>query len=71
VANKFENTFVYSQYKSADRALSLCYYEMIGNIELVNTEPDHYREVTPVNLQRVANRLTQERSSSLTIKRIE
>ena len=71
VANKFENTFVYSQYKSADRALSLCYYEMIGNIELVNTEPDHYREVTPADLQRVANRLTQERSSSLTIKRIE
>ncbi len=69
VANKFENTFVYSQYKSADRALSLCYYEMIGNTALVNSEPDHYRKITPADLQRVARRLTQERSNTLIIRK--
>ena len=69
VANKFENTFVYSQYKSADRALSLCFYEMIGDTDLVNTEPDFYRQVTPADLQRVARRLTQERSCTLYIKK--
>lgn len=69
VANKYENTFVYSQYKAADRALSLCYYEMIGRLELVNTEPINYRSVTPAMLQEVAKRLTQERSSTLIIRK--
>lgn len=67
VANKFENTFVYSQYKAADRALSLCYYEMIGQPELVNNEPQRYRTVSSDDIRRVARRLTQEHSSTLRI----
>ena len=69
VANKFENTFVYSQYKTADRAHNLCYFEMIGAPELVNNEPECYRRVTAADLQRVANRLTPERSSTLIIRK--
>ena len=69
VVNKFENTFVYSQYKCADRALSLCYYEQLGMPDLVNTEPDHYRQVTPDDLQRVAQKLTTSRCSTLIIKK--
>ena len=71
VANKFENTFVYSQYKIADRALSLCYFEMIDNLELVNSEPECYRRVTADDIQRVARRLTPERCSTLIINKIE
>lgn len=71
VANKFENTFVYSQYKAADRALSLCYYEMIGRIDQVNHEPDNYRHITPQQLQQVACQLTEERSSTLLIHKEE
>ncbi len=54
VVNKYESTFVFSQYKNADRALSLCYYEMIGHIDWVNGEPENYRTVTPADIQRVA-----------------
>jgi predicted Zn-dependent peptidase len=71
VANKFENTFVYSQYKAADRALSLCYYEMIGHVELVDSEPECYRRVSADDIQRVAQRLTPERCSTLEIKKCE
>ena len=71
VANKFENTFVYSQYRIADRALSLCYFEMIDNLELVNSEPECYRRVTDDDIQRVARRLTPERCSTLIINKIE
>ena len=67
VANKFENNFVYSQYKTADRALSLCYYEMIGNPELTNNEPECYRRVTPDDIRRVAARLTPQRCSTLVV----
>lgn len=67
VANKFENTFVYSQYKSADRALNLCYFEMMGQLNLVNDEPQRYREVTALQLQRIAKTLSRERCSTLII----
>lgn len=69
VANKFENTFVYSQYKTTDRALSLCYYEMINQLDLINDEPLCYRRVTPTDLQRVAKGLTPQHCSTLRIKR--
>ncbi len=71
VANKFENTFVYSHYKPADRALSLCYYEMIGNIGLVNSEPELYRQIAPADILRVAGNLTQERSCTLIVNKQE
>ena len=71
VANKFENTFVYSQYKTTDRALSLCYYEMINQLDLINDEPLCYRRVTPTDLQRVAKGLTPQHCSTLRIKRSE
>jgi len=68
VANRYENTFVYSQYKASDRAYSLCYYEMVGDIGLVNSEPEHYRALRPEDLQRVAARLTPEKCSTLRIR---
>lgn len=56
VVNKFESTFLFSQYKAADRAQNLCYYEWLGDINLVNHEPDHYRELTTSQVRSVAGR---------------
>lgn len=67
VKNKFENTFVYSQYKNADRAQSLCYFEMIGHPEWVNEEPEHYRAVSAEALQEAAQRLTEGNCSTLRV----
>ena len=69
VANKYENTFLFSQYKANDRALSLCYYEMLGNTDLVNEEPARYRRTTAEDVMRVARTLTAERCSTLCIQR--
>lgn len=54
VVNRYENTFVYSQYKPADRALGLCYYTWLGDTDLVNREPEEYRKVTTEVLQTAA-----------------
>ena len=57
VQNKYENTFVYSQYRAADRAQALCYYSWLGNTELVNREPEEYRRITADDIQRTAQEL--------------
>ena len=54
VKNKYENTFVFSQYKASDRALALCHYTWLGDTELVNSDPDEYQRITPAGLQEVA-----------------
>ena len=66
VASKFESTFVYSQYKASDRALALCCYEWLKHIDWVNNEPELYRQVTPADIRRVAERcFAKERSNTL------
>lgn len=57
VVNKFESTFVFSQYKAADRAASLCYYDMLGHLEWVNDEPNNYKSITTADVRRIASRL--------------
>ena len=54
VQNKYENTFVFSQYKASDRALALCHYTWLGDTELVNREPEEYRRLTPTLLLEAA-----------------
>lgn len=54
VINRYENTFVFGQYKAADRAYGLAYYTWLGDTDLVNREPDLYRRVDTATLQQAA-----------------
>ena len=54
VKNKLEITFVYSQYKVLDRAMDLGYFDHLGNIDLINSEPQCYAAVSPDNIKRLA-----------------
>ncbi len=65
VINKFENTFVYSQYKVMDRAMSLCHYTWLGNTDWVNEEPLAYKNITAHDLQRVAQHCFREENSCI------
>lgn len=55
VKNKFEITFLYSQYKVLDRAMNLAYFDWLGNVDLINNEPQCYAAVTTHDIKRVAN----------------
>lgn len=65
VVNKAEATFVMSQYKAQECALSLCYYDKLGHIEWINQEPSFYRAVTAEEVQRVAADLFQPQRQSV------
>lgn len=54
VQNKYESTFVYSQYKASDRAMALCHYTWLGDTGMVNSEPKAYRHVTAEEVQGAA-----------------
>ena len=65
VINRFESTFLYSQYKALDCAMSFCYYERLGHVEWINEEPQLYRKVTPDDIQRVAKSLFRHEHQSV------
>lgn len=54
VQNRYENTYVYSQYRAADRAMALCHYTWLGDTDLINREPDEYRRVSADDLLEAA-----------------
>ena len=46
VMNKFESSTVFSNTSILNKAVSLAYYELLGNPDLINQEVDTYRSVT-------------------------
>ena len=65
VINKYENTFVFSQYKASDRALALCYYTWLGDTELINTEPLAYRHITQGDIKEAAREVFRNNHENL------
>ena len=59
VQNKYENTYLYSQYRAVDRAMGLCHYTWLGDTDLINREPEEYRRVTPDDLLEAAQQVFQ------------
>ena len=59
VQNKYENTYLYSQYRAVDRAMGLCHYTWLGDTDLINREPDEYRRVTADDLLLAAQQVFQ------------
>ena len=64
VINKYENTFVFSQYKASDRALELCHYTWLGDTDLINREPEEYRRITPSMVQEAATEVFNPRKEN-------
>lgn len=67
VVNRYESTFVFSQYKASDRAMGLCYYTWLGDTSLINREPDEYRKVTVEGVRSAAARLFRPENENLLI----
>lgn len=70
VKNRYESTFVYSQYKAADRALALCQYTWLGDTERANRDAEDYRRVTAEQMQQAARHLfCPERENVLIVRK--
>lgn len=66
VKNKFESTMTFSQIKVLERAMNLCYFEFLGDIEQVNKEVDSYQALRVDYIQKLAREmLIEEKSNTL------
>lgn len=55
--NKNESRERFENISYAEKASKLCYYELLGAAEGINSETDKYRDVTPADITRVAGQM--------------
>ncbi|MDR2066083.1 MAG: insulinase family protein [Prevotellaceae bacterium] len=69
VKNKAEASQIYSETNILNKAMMLAYYEMLGNIDLINSELKYYKAITAEDIMRVSkNVFADERCSTLYYK---
>lgn len=69
VKNKFESNFTFGETSPLDKAMNLCFFELVSQAEDINQEVVKYRSVSAQRVMEVANELFRpENSSTLLIK---
>lgn len=64
--NKVETNLLLSEATALNKAINLAFFEILGNVELINQEPRLYRQVRPEDVQRLAiSTFTEENCSAL------
>lgn len=64
VKNKVENSIVFSEMSIVNKGINLCFFESIGDIELINSESQLYQQITSEEIQENAMRMFQEAKCS-------
>ncbi|PZP49709.1 MAG: peptidase M16 [Pseudopedobacter saltans] len=64
VKNKTESMMAFEDLGLMSRASNLAFYELLGNVNLINTELDLYQNVTTDDILRVASTLFRESNSN-------
>jgi len=66
VKNKFEANTLFGELNVMNKAMNLGFYEMLGDLSLINREVDRYRAVTDEDIRSFSRRtLRPENSSTL------
>jgi len=64
VKNKLESTKLFSEMSALNKAMHLCFFELLGDAGLVNKEMEKYRNVNPEQIRRVASELLRKDNCS-------
>lgn len=64
VKNKIESALVFGEMNIANKALNLCYFEMLGNAEMINLQQAQYEKITPGDVQQIANEVFRNENCS-------
>lgn len=69
VKNKFEANTLFGELNVMNKAMNLCYYDFLGDLELVNREIDEYRAIDGERIFEFAERIFRPENSSTLIYR--
>ena len=58
--NKIESSLEYSEVNILHKSMSLAYFELLGDADLINKEAEAYQKVTSADIQRVAKKIFQK-----------
>jgi predicted Zn-dependent peptidase len=64
VKNKLESTKLFNEMSALNKAMNLCFFELLGDANMVNEEMEKYRSVDPDQIHRVANELLRKDNCS-------
>ncbi len=67
VVNKFESTFTFGLTSPLEKAFNLCYYEALGDANMLNSVVDQYRTISPDDIMRVAKKIFNPNNCSTLI----
>jgi zinc protease len=65
VKNKIESSLAFGDMSIENRALNLCYYEMLGDANLINKQMEKYAPVTAGDIQTTAQSIFKKSNSSV------
>jgi predicted Zn-dependent peptidase len=65
VKNKFESTFTFGLTNATEKAINLCYNELLGDADLINQTIDSYNKVAADDIMRVASKIFVKENSSI------
>ena len=69
IVNKVKTTKVFSEQGALQKSMSLCFHELLGDANGINTETEAYERITPDEIQEQAKIiLSKENCTRLTIK---
>ncbi len=69
VKNKFEVNTIFGEINVMNKAMNLCFYEMLGDVDLINRETALFRSITAEEISDTAKELfTKDNSSVLVYK---
>jgi predicted Zn-dependent peptidase len=67
IKNKAESTLIFSELNILTKAMNLAYFELLGNVDLINDEAAIYQTITAEAIREQANKIFTEKNCSLLI----
>jgi predicted Zn-dependent peptidase len=64
VKNRFESNFTFGLTSSLEKAINLCFYELLGDANMLNHVVSQYRSVTVDDIKRVSSNLFKPENST-------
>jgi zinc protease len=64
VKNKIESTQTFGEMSVLNKAMSLCFFELLGDANFINQEVENYRSISNEDIQKLARKLFREENCS-------